>query len=149
MDAAPRRGPRQLDDPYPDVLERALRAVVAGDLEGGRTVLEETHFEPPARHDAKRWPSTATIARIYARDRYQCRYCGERTILTPVMRLLSRLYPDQFPMHANWKSDSTHPAFIARSTTLDHLVPAQVEATPSQRQTWSPRAGAATVARAP
>jgi hypothetical protein len=31
---------------------------------------------------------------LYARDRYQCRYCGEKVILTQVMRLLSRLHPN-------------------------------------------------------
>ena len=39
----------------------------------------------------------SVIAKIYARDHYQCRYCGERLVLTAVMRLVSRLYPEQFP----------------------------------------------------
>src|SRR5215207_2577545 len=39
------------------------------------------------------------------------------------MRLLARLYPEQFPDHAYWKADSTYPAFIFRSPTLDHIVP--------------------------
>ncbi len=60
---------------------------------------------------------------MYARDCYQCRYCGEKTILTYVMRLLARLFPDEFPYQSNWKADQTHPAFVSRSTTLDHLVP--------------------------
>ncbi len=116
-------GPRQLDDPYPAVLERALRFVIDGDVEGGRSVLDEIRFEPTPSSGVKRWPSTTVIARVYARDCYQCRYCGERTILTPVMRLLTRLYPEEFPMHPNWKASETHPAFVARSTTLDHVVP--------------------------
>jgi hypothetical protein len=49
----------------------------------------------------------SVIAGVYARDCYQCRYCGERVILTAVMRLLSRLYPGLFPYHPNWKADST------------------------------------------
>jgi hypothetical protein len=39
------------------------------------------------------------------------------------MRLVSRLYPDLFPYHPNWKADSTHPAFASRSATLDHVQP--------------------------
>lgn len=122
MDAAPLHGPRQLDDPYPDVLERTLRRVVAGDFDGGRAVLDEIRVEPAPKR-VERWPATSVIARIYERDAYQCRYCGEKTILTPVMRLLSRLFPEQFPMHSNWKADQTHPAFVSRSATLDHVVP--------------------------
>jgi len=123
MDSTPVRGPRQLDDPYPDVLQRALQTIADGDLEGARAVLDEVRFAPPPLPGVKRWPSTAVIARVYARDAYQCRYCGEKTILTPVMRLLARLYPLEFPMHPNWKASETHPAFISRSTTVDHLVP--------------------------
>jgi 5-methylcytosine-specific restriction endonuclease McrA len=122
MDAASPRGPRQLDDPYPEVLERTLRRVVDGDLDGGRAILEEIRFEPAPKR-VERWPATSTIARVYVRDRYQCRYCGEKTILPPVMRLLARLYPQGFPMHPNWKADATHPAFVSRATTLDHLMP--------------------------
>lgn len=114
--------PRQLDDPYPEVIGRALQHVASGDREAAREALGEIPFEPPQRR-VERWPAISVIAEVYARDCYQCRYCGERTILTPVMRLLSRLFPDEFPMHPNWRADGTHPAFVSRSTTLDHVVP--------------------------
>lgn len=113
---------RKPEDPYPGVIQRTLVRVVDGDLEGARAALEEIHFEPQARV-TERSPGVSAIARVYARDKYQCRYCGEKVILTPVMRLLSRLYPDAFPYHQNWKADVTHPAFITRSATLDHVDP--------------------------
>ncbi|ANC31958.1 HNH endonuclease [Isoptericola dokdonensis DS-3] len=112
--------PRQLDDPYPEALESALHHVADRDIDGARSVLQDIQFAPVPRRP-ERWPSTSVIAGIYARDCYQCRYCGEKTVLTPVMRLLSRLFPDEFPMHPNWKSDQTHPAFVSRSATLDHV----------------------------
>jgi len=122
MDARGHRGPRRLDDPYPEALKRALQQVAAADLAAARAVLTEIRFDPePKRKD--REPPKSVIARVYARDCYQCRYCGERTILPAVMRLLARLFPDEFPYHPNWKADATHPAFVSRSTTLDHLVP--------------------------
>ena len=115
-------GPRQLDDPYPEVLERALRHLTVGNHDAAHAALEEIRFAPAPRR-TERWPATSVIARIYAGDCYQCRYCGERTILTPVMRLISRAFPAEFPMHANWKASETHPAFVSRSTTLDHVAP--------------------------
>jgi hypothetical protein len=38
---------------------------------------------------------------IFHRDHFDCRYCGGRTILTPVMELLGELYADIFPFHPN------------------------------------------------
>jgi 5-methylcytosine-specific restriction endonuclease McrA len=109
-------------DPYPDVLARIINARIEGDEEAALAEMTRYHFLPPERTTG-RWPATSMIASVYARDRYQCRYCGERVILTAVMRLVSRLYPELFPYHPNWRADSTHPAFVSRSATLDHLQP--------------------------
>jgi 5-methylcytosine-specific restriction endonuclease McrA len=68
-------------------------------------------------------PSETVIATIYKRDRFRCRYCGCRVIPTQVMRLISHFFPEDFPYHPNWKGGETHPAIVARSATLDHVVP--------------------------
>lgn len=72
---------------------------------------------------ARRSVSVRQIAAIYARDFYHCRYCGNAVILTPVMRLFARQYPEVLPYHRNWKAGMTHPAFMALSATLDHVDP--------------------------
>jgi len=113
---------RAPDDPYPDALARIIRARIADDETAALKALAEISFQQ-APHRSERWPSRTVIARIYARDHYHCRYCGERVILTAVMRLVARLYPREFPYHPNWKTDSTHPAFVSRSATLDHVEP--------------------------
>lgn len=110
------------DDPYPDALARIIRARIEDDHDVVATELAAIRFIPQVR-PAEKWPAISAIAKVYARDHYQCRYCGERVILTAVMRLVSRLYPSEFPYHKNWKADSTHPAFISRSATLDHVRP--------------------------
>jgi 5-methylcytosine-specific restriction endonuclease McrA len=120
---------RAPDDPYPDTLHEIIKARIAGDEAAASKALAGIRFEPRLRRP-ERWPSRTVIARIYARDNYHCRYCGERVILTPVMRLVARLYPEQFPYHPNWKADSTHPAFASRSATLDHIVPIADEGDP-------------------
>jgi DNA-directed RNA polymerase subunit RPC12/RpoP len=98
---------RAPDDPYPDTLHEIIKACIAGDEVAASKALAGIRFEPRLRRP-ERLPSRTVIARIYARDNYHCRYCGERVILTPVMRLVARLYPEQFPYHLNWKADSTH-----------------------------------------
>lgn len=111
---------RAPDDPYPDALARIIHARIEGDDATASAEIDKIRFVPPSRR-TERWPAMSVIASVYARDRYQCRYCAERVILTAVMRLVSALYPDQFPFHPNWKADSTHPAFVSRSATLDHV----------------------------
>jgi len=113
---------RAPDDPYPDALARTINAHINGDLAAAAAELTKIRFVPPERKP-QRWPTIPTIAKIHAHDRYHCRYCGERVVLTAVMRLVSRLYPELFPYHRNWKADSTHPAFVSRSATLDHIEP--------------------------
>ena len=108
--------------PYPDALTRIIQARINGDDAVALAELTKIRFVPPSRR-TERWPAISVIARVYARDHYQCRYCGERVILTAVMRLVSRLYPEMFPYHPTWKADSTHPAFASRSATLDHVQP--------------------------
>ena len=99
-----------------------LGGFVAGDNRDAQTLIEEIALEAPERR-VEKWPAISVITRIYARDRFHCRYCGERVILTPVMRRISRIFPEEFPYHSNWKADSTHPAYVSRSATLDHVEP--------------------------
>jgi hypothetical protein len=61
---------------------------------------------------------------VFQRDHFICRYCGGKTILTPVMELLAVLYPDIFPFESDaWRGGVTHPAFAARSPMVDHVTP--------------------------
>src|SRR4051794_21613401 len=96
--------------PSPDAVPGALHAVVAA-LATGNAATACTHMDAIAFHrqDAtlRRPPSPQALAEIYDRDRYQCRYCGRKTVLIEVMRLLSELFPEQFPYHRNWKTSET------------------------------------------
>lgn len=95
-------------------------------LEDGReaALRELAPIAYPPREVPRR-PSLSPSGRlaIYRRDGWLCRYCGARTIFTPVMALLGLLFPDDFPYHPNWKNGMTHPAIIARSAVIDHVWP--------------------------
>jgi 5-methylcytosine-specific restriction endonuclease McrA len=67
--------------------------------------------------------TTATRVHIHHRDSWTCRYCAARTIAPPVLRMLSALYPDDFPYHPNWRAGQYHPAYLLISTSLDHVEP--------------------------
>jgi 5-methylcytosine-specific restriction endonuclease McrA len=61
----------------------------------------------------------ATIAGVFARDRFTCRYCGVRTIPPVILRVLSALYPDELPYDPHWKA--AHPAYWKIASSVDHI----------------------------
>src|SRR5262249_23509828 len=56
-------------------------------------------------------------------DGFIDRYSGQRVVFPGILRLLSRLLPQEFPFHPNWKMAETHPAYWELFPTLDHVVP--------------------------
>lgn len=39
-----------------------------------------------------------------------------------MLRVLSALYPTEFPFHLNWKTSVTHPAYWTISASIEHVV---------------------------
>ncbi|HET7590169.1 MAG TPA: HNH endonuclease [Solirubrobacterales bacterium] len=112
--------------PQTDNYAEELRDVIAALISNGRDAAAEkiAPIAYPRREVAVRSePSEPLIAATYERDHFHCRYCGCRVIPTQVMRLLSEVFPEEFPYHPNWKGGQTHPAIASRSATLDHVVP--------------------------
>jgi 5-methylcytosine-specific restriction endonuclease McrA len=68
-------------------------------------------------------PSKQLLADVMARDAFVCAYCGRKTIILGVLRLLSLRFPLEFPAHPNWKKSEVHAAYWDISTTVDHLQP--------------------------
>jgi hypothetical protein len=112
---------RPQSDSYPEQLDAVIVALLSEGREAARARLAPISY--PRREIVTRSdPSEAVIASVYVRDRFHCRYCGCRVIPTPVMRLLSTIFPEEFPYHPNWKGGQTHPAITSRSATLDHVL---------------------------
>lgn len=61
--------------------------------------------------------------RLFIRDGFIDRYAGQRLVFTPVLRLISRLLPVDFPFHPNWKMSACHIAYYELAPTIDHMVP--------------------------
>jgi hypothetical protein len=113
---------RPQTDDYPAELEQVIRTLLTEGREPALDLLEPIAY--PRREVAIRSePSESVIVSIYKRDRFHCRYCGAKVIPTQIMRLISELFPDQFPYHPNWKGGQTHPAIASRSPSLDHVAP--------------------------
>ena len=81
----------------------------------------ELPFEPPA--NAGRSYSTAEKLSVYFRDGFIDRYSGEKLLNPGYLRVLSKLFPEAFPFHTNWKMSQCHMAFWQYTPTVDHLIP--------------------------
>jgi 5-methylcytosine-specific restriction endonuclease McrA len=113
---------RPQTDDYPEELEQVVRTLLADGREAAAEELAPIAY-PRREVKPRSDPSETVIASVYRRDRFHCRYCGGRVISTQIMRLLSELFPEEFPYHPNWKGGQTHPAIVSRSATLDHVQP--------------------------
>jgi 5-methylcytosine-specific restriction endonuclease McrA len=108
--------------PYLDDLVALTAALVAREEAAANEAASRMHWTP-SPVVPRLEPSIRVIAQVYERDHYQCRYCGQRVILTAVLRMLSRRYPDLIPYTSNWTAGKTHPVFASLSATLDHVEP--------------------------
>ena len=61
--------------------------------------------------------------RIFIRDKFLDRYSGQRLVFPAVLRLISRLLPNEFPAHPNWKMSECHIVYWELFPTVDHVVP--------------------------
>lgn len=112
---------RPQTDDYPDQLEQVIIALLSEGRDSAAEQLAPIAY-PRREVEARSEPSESMIASTYKRDRFCCRYCGCRVVPTQIMRLVSEVFPDDFPYHPNWKGGQTHPAITSRSATLDHVV---------------------------
>jgi 5-methylcytosine-specific restriction endonuclease McrA len=67
--------------------------------------------------------SAFEAACLFIRDGFIDRYSGQRLIFTPVLRIISHLFPTEFPFHTNWKMSACHIAYYELAPTVDHVVP--------------------------
>jgi 5-methylcytosine-specific restriction endonuclease McrA len=126
--------PRWADDRYVDAITAATSAICAGDIAGGRVALEPIAGQIWSRHIPTRHAAGASAAivkrpnasarraaRIFARDRYHCRYCAARVVPKTLAMLLHELYPLELPFHRNYRGGYTHPIFWVAVPEVDHL----------------------------
>jgi 5-methylcytosine-specific restriction endonuclease McrA len=61
---------------------------------------------------------------IFRRDHFVCRYshCRRRTLYVPVLRALSRLFPDLIPYQSNWRPVEEHILYWTYATSLEHAI---------------------------
>jgi hypothetical protein len=113
---------RVVPDHYAQIIADVVALLVSDDRAGAERQLSAIAYEkvPVTKRPAM---PRALMVRVYRRDCWTCRYCGQPTIFYPVMPLLGTIFPEQFPFNPFFKAGQTHPAVVALSSTVDHVVP--------------------------
>lgn len=101
-------------------LATAAAALAAEDRSAADAAIGEIAFVAPPSGRRKQ-VSDAVRARVFARDRFSCCYCGRRTIPSVVLQCFSALWPDDFPYHPHAKTSESHPAYWTVMSSLEHL----------------------------
>jgi 5-methylcytosine-specific restriction endonuclease McrA len=108
-------------DKLPELLDEAVRGLVAGDAARAEAAMKQVYRRPISRR-RPRGPGPREQLSTYRRDHFHCRYCDRKTISYPVFELLGPgFFPAELPFHANWRADLTHPAIPVWSSSVDHV----------------------------
>jgi hypothetical protein len=105
-----------------EIVARVGDALLAGARDSAAELLRREWPFLAVRRTVRRHSPRSAI-RVFLRDGFVDRYSGGRLVFPPMLRILSRALPDEFPYHPNWRTDDTHRAYWELSATLDHLVP--------------------------
>ncbi len=97
-------------------------ALMGGDHETASRIVRHDYPFTPIRV-AKRRYTEIQSTRLFVRDGFVDRYSGSRLVFPATLRLLSKLLPEEFPAHPNWKMSESHIAFWELFPTVDHVVP--------------------------
>ena len=105
-----------------DVYTRVAEGLLA---ESDRAVRQILHTELPFEFLPRdhRSYSVRQKLRLFIRDGFIDRYSGDKLLNPGFLRVLSDLFPNEFPYHTNWKQTECHQEWWMRYPTIDHLIP--------------------------
>jgi hypothetical protein len=105
-----------------EIIRRVCDALEKGNtIEAAEIAKREYPFVPIK--SAGRQYTEHQSTRIFVRDGFVDRYSGVRLVFPGALRLLSRVLPEEFPTHPNWKMSESHIVFWELFPTIDHIVP--------------------------
>ena len=106
-----------------DVIARICEALAANDVPQAKEIANAEYPFKPGTAASRKYSKRQQLE-LFRRDCFIDRYSGQKLLFPGALRLLYRLLPDQFPLHANWKMTGTHMAWWELFPTPDHVSPA-------------------------
>ena len=114
-----------IQSPLPDkseVVARVCEKLAAGDVGAAKAIARDEYPFESAESAGRKYSEHQMMA-IFTRDGFVDRYSGKRLILPGALRLLSKLLPEEFPFHSNWKMSESHIMWWELCPTVDHVEP--------------------------
>ena len=107
---------------YYQTIQDACSAISNGDVNDAKQIINTKYAFLPLKNAGRSYTNLQKT-KIYLRDGFIDRYSGDKMVFPPVLRLMSKLMPDEFPFHKNWKTSECHIAYWQLLPTIDHIVP--------------------------
>jgi hypothetical protein len=107
---------------HSDTLKRVCDELIAGEIERARQVVA-TEYAHALYPEPSRRITLRDAFLVFSRDGFLDRYSGQRLVFPPVIRIISKRLPAEFPFHPNWKFSACHRAYWDLMPTVDHVVP--------------------------
>jgi 5-methylcytosine-specific restriction endonuclease McrA len=108
---------------YADHYSSIVQSILIGQTEQAH---ETVRCIPGGERGISKVPRNLPIPlqwQVFKRDHFVCRYCEKRTVLPPVLRLLSYFLGDDFRYHRHGLMTECHVAFWRDIASCDHIVP--------------------------
>lgn len=105
-----------------DVLARACAALDVAEMDVGKEILRTEYPFIAVAKTSRRYTERQCL-RVFYRDGFTDRYSGTRLVHPGALRVLSVVFPDEFPAHPNWEMKRSHFAFWELFPSIDHVVP--------------------------
>ena len=101
------------------IIGRVLQSLLSGGRAAAADILRAEYPFIPVTPEGRRYTELQSL-QVFLRDGFVDRYSGQRLVFPGSLRLLSRVFPQEFPFQRNWKMAETHPAYwelFPQSTT--------------------------------
>ena len=84
--------------------------------------LARSYFPFTSRTASRRKQMSRKMqVQIFERDRYRCRYFGDRLVFPGILLLLEKELQECFPAHQNFRVAESHPIYWWLSPVVDHV----------------------------
>jgi hypothetical protein len=104
------------------IIKDICLALSKGEENEAREIITCKYPFAPKKKKSRRYSDEQKL-RVFKRDGFIDQYSGEKLVFPPVLRLLSILFPEEFPYHSHWKTTECHMAYWHLFPTIDHIVP--------------------------
>jgi hypothetical protein len=104
------------------VIEAVCGMIDRNDVESAKNILNKEYPFNYLKKDNRKY-SIYQALKVFVRDGFIDRYSGKKLVFPGTLKLLSKMMPNEFPYHKNWKMDECHIAYWELAPTIDHVVP--------------------------